>query len=87
LIFVDFRTGKKISPPRDFWNTCSCCGKKIVKGVVMSNGDTIGEDCHVVVQHVQNHSYFQDSEVKNQKIFKMFGTTPKVQNYAMETLK
>jgi CRISPR/Cas system-associated protein Cas10 (large subunit of type III CRISPR-Cas system) len=84
---VDFGTGKKVSPPRDFWNTCDCCGKKIVKGVVMSNSDIIGEDCYVVVQHVQNHAYFQDSEVKNERIFRMFGTTQKVQQYAIGTLK
>lgn len=77
-----FHSGKKLSPPREFWNTCNCCGKKIVKGVVMSNADTIGEDCYEVVQRVQANSHFEDAEERNRKLFKMFGTLPKVQQYA-----
>lgn len=83
---VCFHSGKKMSPPREFWNTCDCCGKKIVKGVVMSNGNTIGEDCYDVVQRVQTNRIFDDAEERNQKLFKIFGTLPRVQQYAKDSL-
>ena len=41
----DFQSGKMVSPPRDRWKKCDCCGLQIVQGVVMQNGDHIGNDC------------------------------------------
>ncbi|MBN3801801.1 hypothetical protein GXB81_01820 [Paraburkholderia sp. Ac-20336] len=46
---VDFLSGKKVSPPRNTWKICACCGLRIIKGYEMSNGDKVGEDCAVII--------------------------------------
>lgn len=46
---VDFASGKKISPPKNLWKRCDCCGLPIVKGWTLSNGDNVGEDCDDVI--------------------------------------
>lgn len=77
----DFATGKMVSPPREFWETCDCCGRAIVQGVVMSNGDHIGDDCYEVVLRVPNELMFKGNA---DSLFQMFGTAPKVQRYALK---
>jgi hypothetical protein len=46
---TDFASGKKISPPKSEWRKCACCGLPIVKGFVMSNGESVGEDCEDII--------------------------------------
>lgn len=76
----DFRTGKLVSPPREFWKTCDCCGKAIVQGAVMTNGDHIGNDCWEVVQRVP---FEIKSKGSADGLFRMFGTLPRVRDYAL----
>jgi hypothetical protein len=78
---VDFASGKKVSPPREFWESCDCCGKKIVQGVVMSNGDKIGDDCYEVVSRVPRELAAKGNA---EGLFKMFGTRKRVQEYALK---
>lgn len=76
----DFSSGKMISPSREFWKTCDCCGKAIVQGVVMSNGDHIGNDCYEVVWRTP-------SAIKStngvESMFKIMGAKKCVRDYAM----
>jgi hypothetical protein len=74
----DFASGKMVSPPREFWAKCDCCGKAIVKGAEMSNGDRIGDDCLWTVEQTKMAAKFSSVE----KFFKMAGTPAKVQKYA-----
>lgn len=80
----DFASGKMISPPREFWKTCACCGKAIVKGAVMSNGDLIGDDCENVVMRVRTNAMYDRS---SDGLFRMFGTPKRVQQYAIACSK
>lgn len=41
---VDFRTGKKVSPPMIDRKVCDCCKQRIVKGAFTTIG-TLGDDC------------------------------------------
>jgi len=75
---VDFASGKKVSPPREFWEVCDCCGKAIVQGFKMSNGDKVGDDCEEVISRAMSNIRMQ---LSNDSLFKMFGTPKKVQNY------
>lgn len=77
----DFKSGRMISPPRSEWKTCNCCGRKIVKGVVMTNADYIGEDCHEVVVRVASN---KGSGFSNDTLFRNFGTEKRVQDYAIK---
>lgn len=74
-----FHTGKMLSPCKNTWNTCFCCGKKIVKGAILSNGDTIGEDCEDVRQRIQRSIRGPEAELAS--MAKLFGLQKKVQNY------
>lgn len=49
LRMVDFLSGRKVSPPKDEWKTCACCGQAIVKGWEMSNAHVVGEDCEDII--------------------------------------
>ena len=80
----DFHSGRMISPPRSEWKTCNCCGRKIVKGVIMSNADHIGEDCHEVVIRVASHKACGFDDSHNESLFKAFGTEKRVQEYAIK---
>jgi hypothetical protein len=80
----DFVSGKMVSPPRDEWKHCDCCNKLIVQGVVMSNGDHIGNDCYEVVMRVPGELQYKGTA---EGLFKMFGTMPKVQAYALNAAK
>ena len=77
----DFSSGKMVSPPRDEWKHCDCCGKLIVQGVVMTNGDHIGNDCHEVVYRAANEIKYKGNA---DGLFRMFGTLPIVQKYALQ---
>lgn len=46
---VDFLSGRKVSPPMEDRRHCACCGLRIVKGFLMSNGDAVGEDCEEII--------------------------------------
>lgn len=77
---VDFASGKKISPPREFWEKCDCCGKAIVQGFEMSNGHKVGEDCEEVISRAMSNIRMQ---ISNDSLFKMFGTNKRVQDYIL----
>lgn len=51
---VDFLSGKKVSPPKSEWRKCACCGLPIVKGWVMSNGESVGEDCEDIISRASS---------------------------------
>jgi hypothetical protein len=74
----DFASGKMISPPREFWEKCDCCGKAIVQGYVMSNGDKVGDDCELVISRAMSNIRHL---IDNAKLFSMFGTPKRVQQY------
>ncbi len=76
----DFSSGKMVSPPREFWKTCDCCGKAIVQGVVMSNGDHIGNDCFLVVERTP-YAIKSDKGIDN--FFKIMGAKKCLQDYAL----
>jgi hypothetical protein len=78
----DFHTGKLISPCKNTWNTCDCCGKKIVKGAVLSNGNMIGDDCENVRWRAQSSMRGAVAEVAS--MAKMFGLLPRVQKYMID---
>lgn len=46
---VDFRTGKRVSPPMADRRVCDCCHQRIVKGFVTNLG-TVGDDCYEVIR-------------------------------------
>lgn len=46
---VDFLSGRRVSPPMEDRRLCACCGLRIVKGWIMSNGDKVGEDCEEII--------------------------------------
>ena len=46
----DIRRGNKFAPiSRDDMETCQCCGRKIVKVVLLSNGCKVGAECTQLV--------------------------------------
>jgi len=79
-----FSSGKMLSPSREFWATCSCCGKPIVQGYIMGNGHKVGNDCYEVIDRAVNNVTFGRSNVS---LYKMFGTPKKVQEYILENIK
>ena len=46
---VDFATGKRVSPPLLDRRLCDCCGQRIVKGWIMTNGMPVGDDCEDII--------------------------------------
>lgn len=74
----DFASGKMISPAREFWEKCDCCGKAIVQGYVMSNGHKVGDDCELVIDRAMSNNRHS---IDNAKLFSSFGTPKRVQEY------
>lgn len=75
----DFLTGKMVSPPREDWVQCDCCGKLIVQGVELSNGDKIGNDCEEARIRVQRSC--RGAAVEIEALKKTFGLLPVVVQY------
>jgi hypothetical protein len=76
----DFHSGKLISPPRKYWKTCACCGKQIVQGSILSNGDTIGDDC---MELINRCPYEMRSSGSLERLFVMWGAIQKARNYCL----
>ena len=75
----DFLTSKMMSPHKQDWLHCDCCGKLIVQGVELTNGDKIGNDCEEARIRVQRSCRGAAAEIEALK--KTFGLLPVVVEY------
>lgn len=77
----DFHSGKMVSPPREFWKKCDCCGKPIVQGVVLNNGDHIGNDCENYRWRVEGDGC-RIKEIDGLSVF--YSVLPKAKKYLIK---
>jgi len=63
---IDFDSGKRLAITGDAMETCGCCGRKIMRVAVLSNGDRIGTECAAWIERPDTIALCQPRFTKKQ---------------------